>query len=507
MPERRVRVREIDFDELSDGARSRFAAAIAGRGEPRPLARDVARPSDAGDAAIALLGAAIAAVTALRGFGEVAQGAGARGLYTLGALLVATGALSILHRRAAAHALPFAPGRYVFPLAFVDARTRRLEIARFEGDVRVEARGTGNAAMLEVVIGARVERFAAPRRDVDEMIEAIRSAREASADDRAADADGDPFVEPAKTTTTAAEGPMVVPLPRWLGSGPRAVLAVAFAALVGTAVFEVRERASDDAAFARAEARHSTAALEAYAAGGGRHAAEVRDKLLPAARAAAESAKQQARAARAAEALAKFRARASADDPRLVPAVERLVAALQRRGDPKLALAFRPPTRAVLDAVDGILAERAGAGFPVAKVAPHFDAEHTKKHEAAAARAIAAAFAEALPADVVRVEPGEASDDAPSIDVGYIVGWAGDAVVDEAAKRRYVSVVVDFRLTIDVPGEATYQIRFRVPPPEDLEVKVDADAATASDAQVYDAMATHAFNSVGDHVRRALLKP
>ncbi|HEX3672541.1 MAG TPA: iron chelate uptake ABC transporter family permease subunit, partial [Candidatus Cybelea sp.] len=56
-----------------------------------------------------------------------------------------------------------------------------------------------------------------------------------------------------------------------------------------------------------------------------------------------------------------------------------LVAALARRGDPRVAISFRPPTRAVLDAVDTILAERAGPGFPVVKVAPYFDAARTKK--------------------------------------------------------------------------------------------------------------------------------
>jgi hypothetical protein len=127
--ERRLRVREVEFDELPDAVRARFCDCVAGRSEPKPLARDVTPASATGDVAIAILGAAIAAVTAFRGFGEGAQGPTARGLYALGALLVAIGGLAVLHRRAVARALPFEPGRYVFPLAFVDARASRLGVA------------------------------------------------------------------------------------------------------------------------------------------------------------------------------------------------------------------------------------------------------------------------------------------------------------------------------------------------------------------------------------------
>jgi len=45
-----------------------------------------------------------------------------------------------------------------------------------------------------------------------------------------------------------------------------------------------------------------------------------------------------------------------------------------------------------------------------------------------------------------------------------------------------------------------------VQPPEDLEVKVDADADSASEGAVYGAMAAHAFAGVGGPLRQGLLK-
>ncbi|HVY46175.1 MAG TPA: hypothetical protein VHB21_09865, partial [Minicystis sp.] len=128
---------------------------------------------------------------------------------------------------------------------------------------------------------------------------------------------------------------------------------------------------------------------------------------------------------------------------------------------------------------------------------------------AEAARAIAEAFAAAFPTDVVRVDASgpPAAPDQPNVDVTYKVTWAGDVYTDPGGTRRFVSIAIDFTVTVNVPGDAALELRSRVEPPDDLEVKVGANDATASEGAVYDAMAEHAFKAVGDKVKAALLRP
>lgn len=560
--------RTVEFNRLPATVRERFVACTQGRQGPLPIVSDQLGMGLAlvGWGLLFVVAAGSLAVVVVADFGRNV-GAGLQepawiAAYLILGFLAAYSLLAMIRRRRLISSLPYRPGRYLFPMDFVDARSETLRILPMASMVNFQGthhHTNGVYSHTDFVFqfeGGVSESIQVRGKDVAER--ALGELRVAQAQVAAAveagDANalyaGDVFFEariydrwqeePAPFQDGA--GPAARPLPALLR---RASLVALGIALLGVPTWYLRNLASDAAIFASLEEGATEAQLQRYVANGGRRAAEAEEVLMPAA--ALREAKEvgsvtalrdmigrypksdEVKAARKEigklfkKTVADFEAQA-APDATMRAFMGRLFAYLEENDSPPVRVRFATPSATDLEAADTLLAKEVKGG--VEPIGGHFDAKSSAPREAAIVKYLQDAFSTIFPADVLSLEPGkrlakedfERAVDEPTIKIQYDVTWSGDTYVSDMTKKSFVGIKIRFLVSMRLPGEArdqTFSFPLEVLPPERFQVgaspleRYGVGAYKGSDdaGRVYHAMALNAFGELATKMRAVFFRP
>ncbi len=357
----------------------------------------------------------------------------------------------------------------------------------------------------------------------------------------------------------------------WLG-------ALVLAPILSTPVWFLWNMASDEAMFSKAKTQDTTYAYEHYLYTGERHADEVRTTFLPKAALKEAIAKGSVTALREVlkkypksviEADAKkaihtlfektrkdFHDQASTSDPRLLPFMDKLIDNLEKTDANKVEVRFHSPSSASLEAVDTLLKLRAGdpdGDGSVIPVAPHFSDKDCISRESVIVSRLGDGFSAIFPADIMTLSNGDRLSDkdaeeplllgsaakavkkpgaknappppkpkvdmtgltAPTIDIRYRVGWAGDIYSETTGTRKFVGIVVQFHVAMVIPGETdVFDFDLEVMPPETFTVNyqsygnlLGASDGGPSEGRVYDVMAARAFDQLSSKLQSVFFRP
>jgi hypothetical protein len=135
------------------------------------------------------------------------------------------------------------------------------------------------------------------------------------------------------------------------------------------------------------------------------------------------------------------------------------------------------------------------------------------------------------PAPVTTGSPGGAPEppkpvsaplaiEVPTLEVQYKVGWAGDIYSEEKGDRQFVGIVVNFDVSMRIPDQAdAFDFSLEVTPPEHFTVEYSSPFGGAyggrslpglgapSEGQVYDVMASRAFDQLTEKLRVVFFRP
>jgi hypothetical protein len=594
--------RLVDFNALPKSVRERFIGSTKGVDSPAPLLSDEAAYKGAifGWVCLALFGVATAYGTFAAGFGRRLQGGGAIAGYALGILCAVGAVFAIVRRMRVERALPWKSGRYLFPMDFIDARSGTLRLVPmnslvdFRG-VHHHTNGAYTATHLTFIFeGGLSETFVVRSRMVADRVLTELRASQANIQRAAAERDIetifalDPFLEvrvegkwdaKAASSIEDIQGPVARPLGHLANRGMLWGVAAAAGLFIGAPTWMIRDRLSDEAMLQDALKADTESQFEGYLErGGSRHASTVRSDLMPKAALREAVRKGTVTALRAflarypgscvdgeahdelhkvfAKTLADFRGEA-ADDPKLVPFMEKLVGFLEKNESSAVDVRFHSPSVGTLEVVDKLLQKKGGldgldlvGDGKLVPVSPHFDDQHSIPREAAIVKNLQAAFAAVFPADIMKLQAGkrvvvETTDEEkltllkpklpakptkpgattaapppskpplpavtiPTLDVRYEVRWAGDIYREEKGNRKFVGIVVSFDVSMRVPNEAdAYDFALEVQPPEHFSVEYSSPyggglglgAGQPTEGQVYDVMAARAFDELTSKLR------
>jgi hypothetical protein len=511
----------------------------------------VARP-----AALLAGGAVVAVAASLLGrVGEAAAIPGPGGTVALAvaAFLGLGGTFLAVRTLRHARAAPVPRGVFVLPLHVVDTRGPRLRVFPLVelADVRfVHRRRDGFYAGTRVELAFPAETFrftVAPREEAERRLEALAAARAHAAapprpDDEAfggfalteafarLNADSPPSPGPA-----AREAPLGA---AWW-SPPHRLVAAGMAAAAGLAA--AGTLALDEAAWRTLLTRPTVAEAQRYAAHGRLHRARLLDEVLPRAEVDAAVAARSVAALRTlrqrlpvdrwkpeidaaihqlyAAAAARFEAAAHPDDDAAVPFVTRLLAWGEAHDDPTVLVRYVPPGTEMLADFDAELAkdhDRIGT-LTLVPVAPHFAAAPAERREREVTERLAKAFARVFTADILTLRHGGRVDRAaldvptaqPVIDVRYYLAPSGRLFTVAGEERAYVGVLLEFIVTLRIPGDAEPLLfTFEVEPPRQFDVQDPSFRdEKANDRTVYETMADHAYARIGDRLYATFFGP
>jgi hypothetical protein len=485
--------RVVDFNRLPIKTRTRLIGTIQGATSPAPIlaSRTALGWSLVGWSILALLGFQGLYFLLHASYGEVRGYQPAQAIvgYTLSLFFLLLGVLHGIRRVMLARALPFAPGIYVFPLDCIEAKSKDVKITpmnslvslqpthhyrngiyvntsfhlRFEDrsavTFSIAGRARAEAALGELRASQERIRDAANRGEFDTI-----GALDPLIDARLADA--------WQSASPSEGGPTASPMPGWTRLATWLALAVGFAVAVPS--WLVRNRLSDDAAFAAVKRSDVTEELRSYVEAGGRHEDEVLKDLLPRSalrdaqklhtvaavqaflkefpssvvEADAQTALHDAyvselevaknkgtvtalrdyikaypgnfleKDAREAihalftKTLADFKRHAATDDPTMLPLIEHLMAYLEQHGSPSLAVIFHRKNAASLAVADKLLVKENDEPGRVATASQFFDDDHAAPRETAMVKALNQAFDDIFPADVLHMELAKDTADA-----------------------------------------------------------------------------------------------
>lgn len=270
---RQGRARAFDFDALPPAVRERFVASANGRFPPRPVLHVglPAAPARRGFGA-ALLAVALLAALLLFRFGALGH-ARQPHLVVLPMGALALFALLSVTRRRAPVELPYRDGWYVFPASVVRAEGGRL--TRWPRELlTLSVSGSQVRARVGARAGFVFDRF--DDADAEALVDSLESQPPVSSSG-VFDATGDAALydplAPVPDVHGARVAPVSVPPPAFGLFPSLGVVAAAFAA--AAALHVARDRASDDAAFARACRLDTSLAYQTYLRDGVRHRDEV----------------------------------------------------------------------------------------------------------------------------------------------------------------------------------------------------------------------------------------
>jgi len=550
--------REIDFNALPLAVRQRFVAAVSdSKAADAPLAREV-------QGVVALsIGLAVLVLMAWGGLSSLGGGFGELGnpkawldwgqainiSIWLAAALYA--ALALWRRFRMRRAVPYPPGKYLFPLDLVDAQTGKLRIrslANLKSIQPVHHTTYGIHRKTVITFGfedGSKETLVESDRQRAEQGMAQWQARQAElrqaaqASDRATLMKLDPFFEVRATkwvldSPAATHGPLATgEVPAWLKW--RAPVAIGAALLIAVIAVAVRNVISDQLIFEEALRRGTERAYLDYLSEGWRNADQIRAGL---ARVAFNDAKKKksVTALRSvltrypgsgldaevtaeigslyAAAFETFRTQAATEDPTLVPFMQRLLSALRDAGGATLQVRFTRPTTDALQAADGRVAQRLGpkAG-DFAPSAKHFMSDSAAPREGRIVGEMNSGFKAIFPSDILTVAAAAAPDARlPVLDIVYTITPSGAIYKLDDSSRLFVGVVAHFDVRMSLPA-ATGDWRFQVEvqPPEHFTVNFQlppgALKGVAPDERVYVVMAERAFDQLGLKLRTAFFKP
>jgi hypothetical protein len=284
--------------------RERLIGCIAGAQSPTPLLSE--RFSQAGTFGWGFLGITCAAALLLMipaGYAKPYNSSSVQGpvslvVYVAALFGVVYSVLAVMRRWRLVSTLPFTPGRYLFPMDLVDARTRDVRIIPMSlladlSAVHHHTNGVYTHTQFTLTFeGGKSEAFVVRSKgEAEGALHALRTSRAAIGEavkNLHVDiiAGLDPFFEvrvadawenppPDKSFD---QGPVAGEMPPWLKKA--ALVALAPAAVLGPIVWYARNRLSDDAMFEDAKAVNSETAFENYLRYGRRHADEVREEYI-----------------------------------------------------------------------------------------------------------------------------------------------------------------------------------------------------------------------------------
>ena len=466
--------RKVHFNQLSAELRQRLIDCFKGQSAPAPILEE--RLSVTG-AIVGLVFLSLAGLGALSfvmwvDFGRLYSGVQSP-LWLLGyglALwMVFYGVVKATQRLLLAKTLPFAPGRYLFPLEIVDARSSVLRILPMGAltDFRAVHHHT-NGAYTHTELhfyfeGGVHEMFSVRGKELAEQtldrFDAQRALfREAlEAGDMGIVAALDPFLEVrleedgwARMTAspvTVSEGPSAsdLILPMMYPS----LVALVMGMLLAGPLWGGRQVMSDEARFKRAMSASVTSAygsradeLETYLRYGGfRHREAAQTVELPKARYEAAKAqgtvtalrellsahpssphRQEALAQISAlfdAALKKVQSKSAQENPEAAAFMARLLKHLEREGLPTMEVRFRAPPTQHLSRIDAELSKEFGPSADpkrkkrdpitsrvVAPIAPEFSDARSAPREEAITQSLRRAFEAIIPRDILTLEHG-----------------------------------------------------------------------------------------------------
>ncbi len=527
-------VRTIDFNALPKAVRERLIACLEGKSSPAPILA-VPAPSGCGPVGSSLLFfvlLALALVWTVTDFGAfierdrpapVAAVAYAGIFFFLG-----LSALSTARAFWAKNALPFKPGRYLFPYDLVDATTRTLRVVPaylFSDPQLVHHLRNGHyqhTLLTFTVNGRGKEAFPIYGKDKAEaQVNAFRQAhlagmRAVQAQDWKTVWASDPFFDVKQSGVwEVPPGPERLQSPAaksvpWLLRN-RALLAGALALLGTPALVGLRTLVNDQLSFSAAEQIDREATWELYVEHGYLYVDEAEARMPVA---ALREAKQKASVSAVREVLKKyprsaivndarahlhslyaktliaFREKASGRDPAMLDFMERLLAYLEQSSVTTVRVVFRPPTTEALATVDRTLATKKTAKR-IAPIASHFDAKHLSGRQTAIVATLNQAFGQIFPTDVMRLELGTEAASEPALEISSDVRPSGQLYVSDKDEHAYVGIIVDFAMKMRIPGDSkTFGFRVQVEPPERFSTTGTGDEV------VYDTMARRAFEQL-----------
>lgn len=562
-----IEIRRVGFNRLPTAVRERFVQCTRSEMGPLPIVQEQLSAGGAtvGWSILALLGLGGLAMFTFGDFGRV-NDMGIQPGWVIGANLICLffvvwPVLAIVRRRRLMKGLPYTPGRYLFPMDFVDARTHELRIvpmalmADFQGTHHHTNGVYTHTDFVFVFEGGKRESFRINgQQQAENILQAFRLAQHRVADaidqrDVEAIYQSDVFFEARMNDAwdtdpepfQADAGLQAEAMPKWLvwASLPGLVVAT----VVAIPLWFGRNAASDAAAFATLDDASSFTA-QRYIDLGGARADEVAKVQLP--NAALREAKEQgsvtalrdmalrypdtdaAKEAREeihvlfAKTVKDFEGQA-ADDAAMKAFMTRLFAYLEKEDSPPITVRFSKPSATDLAEADKLLNKEVKGG--VVPISGHFDEARSAPREIAIVKSMQDAFAAIFPADVLslekgpRLQEGEGGDalEAPSIFIHYDVTWSGDTYVSEQTKKNFVGIRVKFLVSMRLPGEDVEKaltFPLTVEPPERFQVAASpldkygvGYAGTDQAGRVYHAMALNAFGQLASKMRGVFFRP
>ena len=550
--------REIDFNALPLSVRQRFVAALtSANAADAPLAREV-------QGVVALsIGLAVLVLLAWAGLATLGEGFGQLGnpqawqgwgelvnqAVWLAAALYA--ALALWRRIRMRRAVPYPPGRYLFPMDLVDAQTRQLKIrslANLKSIQPVHESIQGIYRRTVVNFGfddGTTEKLMVSGKERAEQGIAQWQAKQAElrqaaqASDRAALMRLDPFFEvrAAKWNLDSApanDEPMAIGyVPAYLKW--RAPIAIGGALVIAFIALAIRNVASDQLIYEEALRRGTERAYLDYLSEGWRNVDQIRAGLP---RVAFNDAKKKASvtALRSvlqrypgsgldaevateigslyAAAFETFRAQAASEDPTLVPFMQRLLSALRDAGGATLQVRFTRPTIDALKAADARVAQHLGEkAREFAPSAAHFASDSAAPRESRIVGEMNRGFRAIFPSDILTVAAVPSPDARlPVLDIAYTITPSGAIYKLDENGRLFVGVVADFNVRMALPGgSGDWRFQVEVQPPQrfrvDYKIPAGALKGVAPDERVYVVMAERAFDELGLKLRTAFFKP
>jgi len=446
--------KRVDFNALPREVRERLIGCMQHQSYPYPLLSSV--PSQgaaiAGWTLLALIGAGILFGVFVAEFGRELQPLPMMFVYFLGAAIVLVSILFLVRRVRLGSALPYKPGRFLFPMDFINAEDRVLRIVPmstlvdFRG-VHQHTNGVYTGTTLTFSFeGGITESFTIQGKEraeevLRELGDSQRKIREAA---QARDLETllklDPLFEVRVKDTWAVQAPrdedVQQPAAQSIGAlfakGTILGVSAAVAALLALPMWHLRNVASDEAMFTHAKELDREWEWEHYVREGKRHVEEARADHLP--RAALREAKEKGSVTALREFLKKypasvvekeardevhalftktlgeFRDQASTDDPKLLPFMEKLLAYLEKNDTARVEVRFEAPSTEKLGKVDELLKSKLGGeiagGGNIVPVAPHFGDKVSVQREAEIVRSLQQGFEKVFPADVMALLQG-----------------------------------------------------------------------------------------------------
>ena len=551
-------IREIDFNVLPRVVRERFVAATKSDGAAgAALARET-------QGVVGLsIGLAFLALLAWTSFASLANGFGKLGdpnawqpwsqginlAVWLAAALYA--ALALWRRFSMRRAVPYAPGRYLFPLDLVDAQTGKLKLRPFTNLKSLQpVHHTTYGIHRKTVItfgfedGSTETLVESDRQRAEQGIAQwqakqaeLRQAVQAS--DRATLMRLDPFFD-LRAAKWVIDSPPAVDGPTATGEMPaflkwRLPVAIGAALVVSFIALAIRNTVSDQLIFEEALRAGTERAYLDYLNAGWRNVDQIRAGLPKVAFNDAKKRKS-VTALRSvlkrypssgldaevateigslyAAAFETFRAQAATEDPTLVPFMQQLLSALRDAGGATLQVRFTRPTTDALQAADGRVAQRLGPkASEFAPSAKHFMSDSAAPREGRIVGEMNSGFRAIFPSDILTVAATAAPDARlPVLDIVYTITPSGSIYKLEESNRLFVGVIAHFDVRMSLPA-ATNDWRFQVEvqPPEHFTVNFQLPAGAlkgvAPDERVYVVMAERAFDQLGLKLRTAFFKP